>query len=55
MTGEFPDLYQALLEYPNGGEGFENRFYWIKQETAGNPVFSLDHNLCMPGEDFPVI
>jgi len=46
VQDRLPGLYRALVDYPRYGiEGFEHRFFWVKQRVRDRPVFVLKHGM----------
>lgn len=52
---EMPELYRAMLDYPNTSLDHESRFYWIKQEIDGHPTFALAHHAHVLGAGIAVL
>jgi hypothetical protein len=50
-----PAFYRALVGYPAGKQGLEERFQWTHYEAHGSPVVILTHGFSMKTADFYVV
>lgn len=46
IRDRLPELHRALVDYPRSSiEGFEHRFFWVKQRVRDRPAFVLKHGM----------
>lgn len=53
LEKSFPDFGRALSQFPAGQTpDITNRFYWMKRDVEGRPVFILAHQMLQGGDGF---
>ena len=51
----FPEYYQTLVNYPEGADCCEHRFFWLKVKMVKRPAWALVHRITLRGEDFALV